>query len=219
MPSASLAVPHRPHPDQIRIAALSAAIALNLAVLAMAMRPLAPQLAEAITQVPATAIRLIEPPPPPLPPMPVDMTPVPTPPIAPVVRIKPAPLALPQLVPVDEGSIAAPPVTTPTLAPPATITSPPAAVESNLAYLRSPLTYPTQALRQRLQGTVLLRVLVDETGKPVDVRVERSSGYPLLDRSARAQVLASWLFQPAVVNGQHVRAWAKVPVTFNLRNL
>jgi protein TonB len=51
------------------------------------------------------------------------------------------------------------------------------------------------------------------------VLIDHSSGYALLDRSAREQVLASWRFQPAVVQGQHVRAWARVPVRFALRDL
>jgi periplasmic protein TonB len=67
-----------------------------------------------------------------------------------------------------------------------------------------------------MHGTVLLRVLVDETGKPLDVVVEHGSGYGLLDRSAREQVLAGWRFQPAMVNGKPVRAWARVPVSFDL---
>jgi len=49
--------------------------------------------------------------------------------------------------------------------------------------------------------------------------VERSSGYALLDRSARAQVLAGWRFQPASVGNHAVRAWARVPVSFDLRTL
>jgi protein TonB len=68
-----------------------------------------------------------------------------------------------------------------------------------------------------MHGTVMLRVLVDETGRPVDVQVEHGSGYALLDRSAREQVLTGWRFQPAVVNGRAVPAWARVPVSFALR--
>jgi protein TonB len=58
---------------------------------------------------------------------------------------------------------------------------------------------------------------VDETGKPLQVSVAQGSGHTVLDRSAREQVLAHWRFQPATVNGQAVRAWATVPVTFALR--
>jgi protein TonB len=92
-----------------------------------------------------------------------------------------------------------------------------APVEASLAYRLAPLQFPVQALRDRMHGTVLLRVLVDETGKPLDVVVEHGSGYGLLDRSAREQVLAGWRFQPAMVQGKPVRAWARVPVSFDLR--
>lgn len=68
-----------------------------------------------------------------------------------------------------------------------------------------------------MHGTVLLRVLVDETGKPLQVIVERGNGQALLDHSAQQQVLAGWRFQPAIVNGQAVRTWARVPVNFDLR--
>jgi protein TonB len=74
-------------------------------------------------------------------------------------------------------------------------------------------------MRMHMQGTVLLRVLVDESGKPVDVVVDQSSGYAMLDKSAREQVLSSWQFQPAVVNGHAVKAWARVPVSFILQDM
>jgi len=118
--------------------------------------------------------------------------------------------------------MAAPPITTTPSIEPA-VTAPPVAdvapVEATLAYRASPLTFPTAAIRKHMHGTVLLRVLVDEEGKPVQISVEQSSGYALLDSSAREQVLANWRFQPATVQGRAVRAWARVPVSFELREL
>jgi protein TonB len=35
-----------------------------------------------------------------------------------------------------------------------------------------------------MEGTVMLRVLVDETGKPTEVVIGLSSGHDLLDRTA-----------------------------------
>jgi protein TonB len=32
-------------------------------------------------------------------------------------------------------------------------------------------------------------------------------------------VLASWLFQPAIIDGHAVKAWAQVPVSFVLQDL
>ncbi|MGH8156922.1 MAG: energy transducer TonB [Rhodanobacter sp.] len=222
MSSASLAVAHRPRPDRARIAALSAAIALNLAVIMIASRPITPaQLAVVNQLAPSQLIRFIDPPAVLPPPPPVELKPLPKPQAMPQTHLRPLPVtAPPMVVPGAEGDVAVPPATSPTLAPasslPGTAVSTPP-IEASLAYRSAPLQFPVQALRQHMQGTVLLRVLVDETGKPVDVQVERGSGYALLDRSAREQVLAGWRFHPAVVNGQAVRAWARVPVSFALQ--
>jgi len=226
MSSASLAhARHTQHhsnrPDSIRIAALSAAIALNLAVLLIATRPMsAPPLVTAAQTEPAQLLRLITPP-----------AAIPPPP---AIVLKPRlhpprtvshsqPRTQPLVVPVTEAATQPRTIAEPALSPriePShatpdnTVTAAP--VEASLAYLSAPLQFPAQAMRQQMHGTVLLRVLVDETGKPLDVLIERSSGYTLLDRSAREQVLASWKFQPAIINGKAARAWARVPVSFDL---
>jgi protein TonB len=204
------------HPDPVRITALSAAMAINLTVFIAATRPL-PPLALPRLDVPALSARLIPPRPKP------DETP-PLPVVTPVTRHTPVHVAPPAATTLhisDEGMVAAPPIHIPTIAPPAIGATSGAVrgepVEASLAYRNAPLVFPTQAIRQHMHGTVLLRVLVDEQGKPVDVEIEQSSGYSLLDRSARSQVLASWLFQPATVDGRPARAWARVPVTFDLR--
>lgn len=221
MSSASLAVAPRHRPDQLRVAALSAAIALNLVVLVAAMRPLVPHVTASPPEPRPLTFRWT-PPPPPIPPQPpvLDVKPLPVPvPPAPVTRVKHAPVAPPVVTPIEDGNVQAPPATTPTLAPTAPdATAAPAPIEASLAYRRAPLSYPAQAVRQRMHGTVLLRVLVDEQGKPIEVRIEQSSGYVLLDRSARAQVLDGWSFQPAMIDGKAVRAWARVPVNFDLRS-
>jgi protein TonB len=94
-----------------------------------------------------------------------------------------------------------------------------APIEATLAYRTAPLTFPAAAIRRKMHGTVMLRVLVDTEGKPTQVTVEKSSGYDLLDKSAREQVLANWRFQPATMQGHAVQAWARVPVSFELREL
>jgi len=220
MSSASLAVAQRAHPDSARIAAISAAIALNLAVVIIASRPTAPAPLPALRQAsPVALINFIKPPPEVPPPPEIEMKPLPRPPATPAVRSPPVPHAVPVTVSTTEGRIEAPPISPPTLLPAGDMPGNDVAapVEASLAYLSAPLEFPRRALTHRMQGTVLLRVLVDETGKPVEANVEQGSGYALLDRSAREQVLAGWRFQPAVVNGQPVRAWARVPVTFSLR--
>ena len=87
-----------------------------------------------------------------------------------------------------------------------------------LAYRAAPPpAYPRNAMRMGLGGTVLLRVLVDTDGHPLQVTIERSSGRRDLDDAAREQVLARWQFQPALRNGLAIQAFGLVPVTFEPR--
>ena len=219
MSSASLAVPRHVHPDSVRIAAMSAAIAINLIALVAVMRPMAPKLIEQAQRLIETQVRFIPPPPKVEPPPDIELTPLPKTVPVPRTQVKPQPVSPPIVNTSDEGTVAAIP-TPPTIAPPATQpdvgTAP---IEATLAYRAVPLKYPAPALRSRMEGTVILKVLVDENGVPQDVTIEKSSGYAVLDRSAREQVMRGWKFQPATVSGHAVRAWARVPVTFSVNQL
>ena len=89
---------------------------------------------------------------------------------------------------------------------------------ATLEYVRATSPrYPTNELRKGVQGTVILRVLVDIDGKPVDVTIETSSGNRNLDKEARQHVLKTWRFKPAMQNGQAVQAYGLVPIAFNLQ--
>jgi protein TonB len=225
MSPASLAVsrathihPHV-HPDPARIAAISVAIALNLAVVLIASRPLGPAQLSLVHELsPVPTIRLIEaaavfeaPPT-------IELKPLVHVPVLATPHPHAVPVTTPAVAPSSEGRIAVIPASAPNLAPAGAVADVvnPTPTEASLAYRSAPLHFPIQALRQHMHGTVLLRVLVDENGKPLQVSVVQGSGYALLDRSAREQVLTAWRFQPAMLNGHAVRAWANVPVSFAL---
>ena len=88
----------------------------------------------------------------------------------------------------------------------------------NLAYVTATAPpYPRAEIRAGIGGTVLLKVLVDIDGRPLDVVVLESSGNRNLDRSAREHVLKNWLFQPAMRDGKAVQAYGKVPVVFSMQ--
>jgi protein TonB len=90
-------------------------------------------------------------------------------------------------------------------------------VGAHLEYaIAPPPPYPVDAIRNALTGTVMLRVLVDVDGKPIDVRIERSSGHRVLDAAARKHVLAKWRFRPAMQDGRTVQAIGLIPVDFHL---
>lgn len=115
----------------------------------------------------------------------------------------------------DQGEIEAPPVTDIGVETTSFDPGPPAI--ATLAYDVAPAPrYPRPSLIAGHEGTVLLRVLVDETGKPVEVSVEESSGHRELDRAARLQVLDRWRFHPTQRAGRPVAAYALVPIVFSL---
>ena len=89
---------------------------------------------------------------------------------------------------------------------------------ATLEYVRAPSPrYPINELRNGVQGTVMLRVLVDVDGSPVSVTVESSSGNRNLDKAALQHVLKTWRFKPAMQNGQAVQAYGLVPIAFSLQ--
>lgn len=88
---------------------------------------------------------------------------------------------------------------------------------ATLQVLRNPPpSYPAEAVRGGITGTVELEILVGTDGKPLDVLIVRSSGNRALDQAARRVVLQRWLFQPATENGQAVQARGRVPIEFKL---
>lgn len=89
---------------------------------------------------------------------------------------------------------------------------------TRLEYASAPApTYPREAMLDGIEGTVLLRVLVDVDGKPLSVEIERSSGNRRLDDAARRQVLRRWMFRPAIRDGQAIQVFGMVPVSFSLQ--
>lgn len=80
-----------------------------------------------------------------------------------------------------------------------------------------PPAYPRDAVREGAQGTVLLRILVDVDGRPLEVAIERGSGHRSLDREAVRHVQQRWRFEPAMRDGRPVQAWGLVPIAFSLQ--
>ncbi|HET9868962.1 MAG TPA: energy transducer TonB, partial [bacterium] len=79
-----------------------------------------------------------------------------------------------------------------------------------------PPPYPEEARRLGQQGTVVLEVEVDDQGRARSVRVARSSGYPLLDGSAKGTV-QQWRFEPFRLGGVAVPGSLELPIIFNLQ--
>lgn len=77
--------------------------------------------------------------------------------------------------------------------------------------------YPDDAWLARIEGRVILRVLVSENGTVTRASLLRSSGHTSLDQSALTTV-RNWKFLPAERNGRRVSYEIGVPVTFRFRD-
>ncbi len=75
--------------------------------------------------------------------------------------------------------------------------------------------YPELARRKGWQGEVRLLVEVSDRGYVKNLSIKRSSGYPVLDRSAR-QSVRLWRFIPAIEGNTKVASEVVVPVNFQL---
>jgi TonB family protein len=74
--------------------------------------------------------------------------------------------------------------------------------------------YSEEARKARLEGTVLLRIVVGSNGKARDPQVLRSLGLGL-DENAIAAV-SNWQFEPGTKDGQPVNVQAQIQVNFRL---
>jgi TonB family protein len=79
----------------------------------------------------------------------------------------------------------------------------------------SPVSYPPELYDQQVEGTVVLRLFVDDRGTVAreSTRVAESSGYPGLD-SAALQGVPNMHFAPARRDGQPVGTTFLQPVQF-----
>jgi TonB family protein len=73
--------------------------------------------------------------------------------------------------------------------------------------------YPEVALRARVQGVVILEIVVDPQGNVVDARVVRSVA--LLDQAA-LDAVHQWKFRPTLLDGSPVSVKMTVTVNFKL---
>ena len=78
-----------------------------------------------------------------------------------------------------------------------------------------PPDYPPRARRQNIEGSVLLRVLVNKEGHAAEVQVVESS-HPEFTRAAQKSARRS-RYVPMKYLGQPVEAWVLIPFHFKLR--
>lgn len=126
------------------------------------------------------------------------------------VSVAPAPSAL---------ASKAGPAVSPNAARTSDVPSGKAMVSATPRYRTNPMPdYPLPCKRRREEGIVFLNVVVQADGLPAAISLNRSSGHPLLDRSA-LDAVRSWTFEPGRAAGVPVSSRVVVPVRFSLEQL
>ena len=150
-------------------------------------------------------------------PAPARSEPVAEPPAATTTRV-------PEARPVTPATTTAPPVVAQPA--PAQVTPQPAALQEGDLVAVSELdrvpeatapirpAYPPIALRRRTEGSVILSVLINESGRVDDIRVLRGDPSRLGFDEAAIRAVRSATFTPPMKDGKRVKTWKPVPVVF-----
>ena len=75
-------------------------------------------------------------------------------------------------------------------------------------------SYSEEARKAKISGSVLLGVVVDQTGVPGDIHVVRPLGYQLDEEAIKA--VSKWRFSPGMKDGKPVSVRANIEVSFRL---
>ena len=74
--------------------------------------------------------------------------------------------------------------------------------------------YSEEARKAKYQGTVVLRVVIDASGRAVNAEVVRSLGLGLDEKAMEA--VKKWKFRPGYKDGKPVAVVAQIEVNFRL---
>src|SRR5271155_4606122 len=74
--------------------------------------------------------------------------------------------------------------------------------------------YAAEGRKKKIEGTVVLKILVAADGRPRDIQVTKPLGAGL-DQNA-IDAVEKWLFRPGTTDGEPVAVYATVEVPFHL---
>jgi protein TonB len=78
-----------------------------------------------------------------------------------------------------------------------------------------PVTYPSLAKKNGVEGRVIVRVLINTKGKTEKMEVVESEPEEVFDEAA-LKSLIYWQFRPGIKDGQLVPTWVLIPLSFKL---
>lgn len=83
------------------------------------------------------------------------------------------------------------------------------------ASYQAPMVYPPRARAKGVEGYVVFSLLIGITGEIEQLQIVESSPEGVFDQAA-TEGINQWQFEPAMYQGQAVRAWAKQRIRFDL---
>lgn len=91
----------------------------------------------------------------------------------------------------------------------------PGGMEAMMKYLNDSIVYPAKAKRKGISDIVMLRLLIDRTGKIAGIDVENSVDKALIKEAVRVvSKMPNW--KPAKQDGKNVAVYFSLPVRFAL---
>ena len=81
-------------------------------------------------------------------------------------------------------------------------------------FLKTHLVYPPQAVRKKIEGTVILGFTIDKDGTILDLKA--LEGDAILEEAALSAMLESPKWKPTIQNGRLVKSYKRQPVVFSL---
>lgn len=78
-----------------------------------------------------------------------------------------------------------------------------------------PPEYPPIVIQAGIEGTAVVKALVDTDGSIMEVKILKSSGSDILDQAALAAAIKA-RFTPAKQRDKFVRVWVSIPMKFQL---
>lgn len=144
--------------------------------------------------------------------------------------VTPTPAPTPVPTPAPQPAVVAPPPPAPTQTVAETRPEPAASkvkegdlVEPGAEGLEPPqlvrlnkLSYPPMAKAQRVQGLVVVRALVSETGRVLEIKVLRGVSQNVGINEAAAEAVRSSAFRPATKDGVRVKSYYTMTIPFKL---
>jgi TonB family protein len=86
------------------------------------------------------------------------------------------------------------------------------------AYFNSNLVYPSEALKDSIQGVETVSFVINTEGRPEKITIKQSLGEPF-EKEARRLIENMPLWNPATLNGKPIPSQMSIPLTFQIQKV